>query len=57
MIHTDFERGFICAEVYAYDDLIAQGTVQKVKDLGLYHKEGKEYICQDGDIMNFLFNV
>jgi len=57
VIHTDFERGFICAEVYAYDDLIAQGTVQKVKDLGLYRKEGKEYICQDGDIMNFLFNV
>lgn len=57
VIHSDFEKGFICAEVYAYADLIQCGTVQKVKEAGLYRKEGKDYICQDGDIMNFLFNV
>lgn len=57
VIHTDFEKGFICAEVFAYDDLIKCGNVQKVKEAGLYRKEGKEYVCQDGDIMNFLFNV
>ncbi len=57
VIHTDFEKGFICAEVYAYADLISQGNVAKVKEAGLYKKEGKDYVVQDGDIINFLFNV
>lgn len=57
VIHTDFEKGFICAEVYHYDDLIRLGSEAKVKEAGLYRKEGKEYVCQDGDIMHFLFNV
>lgn len=57
VIHSDFEKGFICAEVYAYDDLLKYGNVQKIREAGLYRKEGKDYVCQDGDIMNFLFNV
>lgn len=57
VIHTDFEKGFICAEVYSYDDLIRQGSEAKVKEAGLYRKEGRDYVCKDGDIMNFLFNV
>jgi ribosome-binding ATPase len=57
VIHTDFEKGFICAEVYAYDDLIKYGSEAKVKEAGMYRKEGKEYVCKDGDIMHFLFNV
>ena len=57
VIHTDFEKGFICAEVYAYDDLMRLGSEAKVKEAGLYRKEGREYFCKDGDIMNFLFNV
>jgi ribosome-binding ATPase len=56
VIHTDFEKGFICAEVYSYDDLIRLGNEAKVKEAGLYRKEGKEYVCKDGDIMHFLFN-
>jgi len=57
VIHSDFEKGFICAEVYAYDDLIRLGTEAKVKEAGLYRKEGRDYVCKDGDIMHFLFNV
>jgi ribosome-binding ATPase len=57
VIHTDFEKGFICAEVYHYDDLIRLGSEAKVKEAGLFRKEGKEYLCKDGDIMHFLFNV
>lgn len=57
VIHTDFEKGFICAEVYAYEDLIRLGSEAKVKEAGLYRKEGRDYICKDGDIMHFLFNV
>lgn len=57
VIHSDFEKGFICAEVYAYDDLIRLGNEAKVKEAGLYRKEGRDYVCKDGDIMNFLFNV
>ncbi|KAB8030702.1 redox-regulated ATPase YchF [Fluviispira multicolorata] len=57
VIHTDFEKGFICAEVYAYDDLMRLGSEAKVKESGLYRKEGRDYSCKDGDIMNFLFNV
>ena len=57
VIHSDFEKGFICAEVYASDDLFRLGSEAKVKEAGLYKKEGKEYVCKDGDIMHFLFNV
>jgi GTP-binding protein YchF len=57
VIHSDFEKGFICAEVYAYDDLMRFGSEVKVKEAGLYRKEGRDYLCKDGDIMNFLFNV
>ena len=56
-IHSDFERGFIRAEVYAYDDLIKYGTELKVKEAGKYRSEGKEYIVKDGDIIFFKFNV
>jgi ribosome-binding ATPase YchF (GTP1/OBG family) len=57
VIHTDFEKGFICAEVYSYDDLMRLGNENKVKEAGLYRKEGRDYVCKDGDIMHFLFNV
>jgi ribosome-binding ATPase len=57
VIHTDFERGFIRAEVYSYDDLIAYGSEAKVKEAGRFRVEGKEYVVQDGDIMHFRFNV
>ncbi|MGR3219368.1 MAG: redox-regulated ATPase YchF [Candidatus Anammoxibacter sp.] len=57
VIHTDFERGFIRAEVYSYDDLCTHGTEQKIKEKGLLRIEGKEYVVKDGDIMHFLFNV
>lgn len=56
-IHTDFERGFIRAEVIAYDDLRACGTMAAAKAKGLVRSEGKEYVMKDGDIVNFLFNV
>ncbi len=56
-IHTDFERGFIRAEVVAYDDLIACGTHTAAKEKGLVRLEGKEYVVKDGDIMLFRFNV
>ena len=57
VIHTDFERGFIKAEVYHYDDLISYGSEQKVKEAGKLRIEGKEYVVKDGDIMHFKFNV
>ena len=56
VIHTDFEKGFIKAEVYSYDDLIKFGTEQAVKDNGRYRIEGKEYQMQDGDIVFYKFN-
>ena len=56
-IHTDFERGFIRAEVVSYDDLMACGTHAAAKEKGLVRLEGKEYVVQDGDIMEFRFNV
>ena len=56
-IHTDFERGFIRAEVVAFDDLVREGDRNKVKEKGLLRSEGKEYIVKDGDIIEFLFNV
>jgi len=57
VIHTDFEKGFIRAEVYHYDDLMKYGTEQKVKEAGKFRVEGKEYLVKDGDIMHFRFNV
>ena len=56
-IHTDFEKGFIKAEVYTYDDIIKYGTEAKIKEAGKYRIEGKEYIVQDGDVLFFKFNV
>lgn len=57
VIHSDFERGFIRAEVQSYDDLVRLGSEQAVKDAGLYRIEGKEYVVKDGDVMFFRFNV
>lgn len=57
VIHSDFEKGFIRAEVIKYDDFIRLGSEAKIKEAGLLKVEGKEYIVQDGDIMNFRFNV
>ena len=56
-IHTDFEKGFIKAEVYTYDDIVKYGTEAKIKEAGKYRIEGKEYIVQDGDVMFFKFNI
>lgn len=56
-IHTDFERGFIRAEVVAYDDLIACGSMNAAKEKGLVRSEGKEYVMKDGDVVLFRFNV
>ncbi len=57
VIHTDFERGFIKAEVISFEDLVQAGSESKVRELGKLRIEGKEYIVQDGDIMHFRFNV
>ncbi|MEW9702360.1 redox-regulated ATPase YchF [Paenibacillus sp. SI8] len=57
VIHTDFERGFIRAEVVSYDDLIAAGSMNGAKEKGQLRLEGKEYVVQDGDVMHFRFNV
>ena len=56
-IHTDFERGFIRAEVVSFDDLVREGDRNKVKEKGLLRSEGKEYVMKDGDVVEFLFNV
>ena len=56
-IHSDFERGFIRAEVIAYDDLIACGSMAAAKEKGLVRSEGKDYVMKDGDIVLFRFNV
>ena len=57
IIHTDFERGFIRAETYCYQDLITYKSEPAIKQAGKMRLEGKEYVVQDGDVMNFLFNV
>ena len=57
VIHTDFEKGFIRAEVIAFADFEALGSEQKVKEAGKMRVEGKEYIVKDGDVMHFRFNV
>lgn len=57
IIHTDFQRGFIRAETYSYDDLIVHGSEQALREAGKIRQEGKQYVGQDGDIMFFKFNV
>ena len=57
IIHTDFERGFIKAEVYHCDELFSLGSEQKVKEAGKFRIEGKEYVVKDGDVIHFRFNV
>jgi ribosome-binding ATPase YchF (GTP1/OBG family) len=56
-IHSDMERGFIRAEVYHYDDLMACGSEAKVKEKGLFRLEGKDYVIKEGDVVYFRFNV
>ncbi|MFD2615483.1 redox-regulated ATPase YchF [Paenibacillus gansuensis] len=57
VIHTDFERGFIRAEVVSYDDLVAAGSMNGAKERGQVRLEGKDYVVKDGDVMHFRFNV
>lgn len=57
VIHTDFERGFIAAQVVAYDDLVSCGSVLKAKEAAKLRIEGKEYVVKDGDVVEFRFNV
>ncbi|HLR82148.1 MAG TPA: redox-regulated ATPase YchF [Paenalcaligenes sp.] len=57
VIHTDFERGFIRAQTIAYEDFIQHGGEQGAREAGKMRAEGKDYIVQDGDVLNFLFNV
>ncbi len=57
IIHTDFEKGFIKAEIYSYDDLIKFGSENGVKDNGRFRIEGKDYVVNDGDIVHFRFNL
>ena len=57
VIHTDFEKGFIRAEVIAYDEYVSYGSEAKVKEAGKMRVEGKDYIVKDGDVMHFRFNV
>jgi GTP-binding protein YchF len=56
-IHSDIQRGFIRAEIVSYDDLVSAGGMAEVKKLGKFRREGKDYLVQDGDVINFLFNV
>ena len=57
VIHTDFEKGFIRAEVVSFEDLVKYGTMTAVREKGLLRSEGKEYVMKDGDVVHFLFNV
>jgi len=57
VIHTDFEKGFIRAEVIKYDDFIHYGSEAAVREAGKLYVEGKDYVVEDGDIMHFRFNV
>jgi ribosome-binding ATPase YchF (GTP1/OBG family) len=57
VIHSDFERGFIRAEVIGYEDLMAAGSLAAAREKGLLRLEGKDYVVRDGDIMHFRFNV
>jgi ribosome-binding ATPase YchF (GTP1/OBG family) len=57
VIHTDFERGFIRAEVYSVDDLVQHGSEKAIREAGKMRLEGKAYVMQDSDVCHFLFNV
>jgi ribosome-binding ATPase len=57
VIHSDFQKGFIKAEIISYDDLISYGSVLKARDAGKVRMEGKDYVMQDGDVVEFRFNV
>ena len=57
VIHTDFQRGFIKAEIVSFDDLVANGTMNAAKAAGKVRMEGKEYVMRDGDVVEFRFNV
>ena len=57
VIHSDFEIGFISAEVMKYDDFTSLGSELAVKEAGKFKVEGKDYIVEDGDVMHFRFNV
>ena len=57
MIHTDFEKGFIKAEIVSFDDLDAAGSMQAAKAAGRVRMEGKDYVMADGDVVEFRFNV
>jgi ribosome-binding ATPase YchF (GTP1/OBG family) len=57
VIHSDFERGFICAEVFTVNDLVEVGNKSKLKEVGKVRIEGKDYTVKDGDIIEFRFNV
>ena len=56
-IHSDFERGFIRAAVVPYETLVENGSIAACKEKGLVRSEGKEYVMQDGDVVEFFFNV
>jgi ribosome-binding ATPase YchF (GTP1/OBG family) len=57
VIHSDFQRGFIKAEIVSYDDLVDAGTMAEAKARGRVRIEGKDYLMQDGDVVEFRFNV
>ncbi|MBO7522166.1 MAG: DUF933 domain-containing protein, partial [Opitutales bacterium] len=57
VIHTDFEKGFIKAEVVSYEDLASAGSVAKAREAGTYRLEGRDYVFKDGDVALFRFNV
>jgi ribosome-binding ATPase YchF (GTP1/OBG family) len=57
IIHSDIEREFIRPEVMKYQDLVKLGSEKKVREVGKYMQKGRDYIIEDGDIVNFLFNV
>ena len=57
VIHTDFKKGFIRAEVYRFDDIDELGSELAIKEAGRLRLEGKDYVVQDGDVMHFRFNV
>ena len=57
VIHTDFQKGFIKAEIVSFDDLVAAGSMVKAREAGKVRMEGKDYVMADGDVVEFRFNV
>ncbi|MGB7790751.1 MAG: DUF933 domain-containing protein, partial [Terrimicrobiaceae bacterium] len=57
VIHSDFERGFIAAQTISFDDLVSLGSEARAREAGRLRVEGKEYVVQDGDVIEFRFNV